>query len=43
MSDIKHPNDIDILYNKGEITLNESTELREKWMAKVTKLGKENK
>ena len=31
MSDIKHPNEIDVLYNKGEITLNESTELREKW------------
>ena len=31
MSDIKHPNEIDVLYNSGEITLNQSNELREKW------------
>ena len=31
MSDIKHPNEIDVLYNSGQITLLESNVLRETW------------
>ena len=31
MSDIKHPNEIDVLYNRGQITLLESNVLRETW------------
>ena len=31
MSDIKHPNEIDVLYNSGKITLLESNVLRETW------------
>ena len=31
MSDIKHPNEIDVLYNSGQITLLESNALRETW------------
>ena len=31
MENIKHPTEIDKLYNDKEITLNEASELRDKW------------
>jgi hypothetical protein len=42
MSDIKHPNEIDKLYNNNEISINEASKLRDSWEKSTEEEKKEN-
>ena len=42
MSDIKHPNEIDKLYNNNEISISEASKLRDSWENSTEEEKKEN-